>query len=458
MKAVAIRRGPMRRLAAVLCLTVLFGLALPLGAEEAEDVRSGAEPALPAKIVARDGRVFVAELIEETPEQIKIVDIKTGTPVTLLSDSIVRLKRGIGEQEAINWTGLAPYLAWRVKQAQEVTPTGQIVTVTPTAVYVNLGERDGLEKGDKLKVYREGEKLTDPETGEVLGVIRSLVADLEVVEVQEKLSKAKRTTDIETELERGNAVELEWSRKAVAVLPISVPRKEDRDLARSVREEWTTALVGRGVPVVERVQMEKVLEELGVQQTFLVDAETTSKLGEMVGAYAVLTGSIAPAGQKLRIHARLLKVRTGEALLATSSDVDPHVLLELGLAPEALPIATVEQPMTMPAATPAVPQQGGSAQQALQKRVTLRRPYPESYPGAETHRMSVQYAVMAVVEQVGLRYNFDESRRNTDPQCREWVTPEIVNVAAYQALEMILAPKGLTYQLRGEEIVLVRRR
>jgi TolB-like protein len=296
------------------------------GGQAQEAPRENAMSRLPAKIILKDGSVCVAEIVEETPEQVKVVDIKTGIAQTFAADTIVRLKRDIGEPEAINWTGLTPYLAWRVQQAQKVTASGQVVTVTPTAVYVNLGERDGVEKGDRLKVYRQGEALTDPQTGEALGVIRSLVAELEVTEVQEKLSKARRTTDIETELQRGDVVDLEWSRRAVAVLPISAPREEYNDLARSVREEWTTALVARGVPVVERAQVDKVLAELGVQQSVLVDAQTTSRLGEMAGAYAVLVGSITPAGYRVEVHARLVKVRTGKALLAASSDVDQSSL------------------------------------------------------------------------------------------------------------------------------------
>jgi TolB-like protein len=256
-------------------------------------------------------------------------------------------------------------------------------------------------------------------------------------------------------------VELVWARRAVAVLPINVPREQYSDIAGSVREEWTTALVARGVPVVERAQVDKVLAEMGIQQTFLVDPETTSRLGELMGAYAVLTGSVTPAGLRLKVHARLVKVRTGEALLAASGDVDPQLVKESGLLPEkreqpeALPPVVVIVPVE-PEAEPA-PQQASSPRQALQRRVTLRAPYPESYPGADTQRMAVQYAVMAIARQVGLNYDFDESYKNTNPQCRAWVTPTIVNMPAHEALDSILTPKGLSYRLRGDSIVLVRR-
>ena len=47
---------------------------------------------------------------------------------------------------------------------------GQILMVENNKkVYLNIGIEDGLELGDKLGVYEEGQELTDPETGQVVG-------------------------------------------------------------------------------------------------------------------------------------------------------------------------------------------------------------------------------------------------------------------------------------------------
>jgi len=85
--------------------------------------------------------------------------------------------------------------------------------------------------------------------------------------------------------------------------------------------------------------------------------------------------------------------------------------------------------------------------------VTLRAPYP----GGED-RISVQYAVKAIVEQVGLSYSFSESYENTKPTCRAWVRPDIRNMPCHMALRSILEPTDLTYELRGKTVVLVRQR
>jgi hypothetical protein len=589
----------------LLCLVSAFAYADP-GAPA-----PGAPPL--ARIFAKDGTVYIAELLEEGKETLKAFDLKSGKELTIAHANVVKLQRDITEDEAIKWAGLAPYLAWRVRLAQSVSPSGQVATVTPTAVYVNLGQRGGIQVGDKLNVYRMGDLLTDPTTGEELGQLQSLIAELEVIEVEEKFSKAKQTSQMETQINRGDTVQLARSRRPVAVLPIAAADLQQAQLAGNVREEWTAILVSRDVPVVERAQLDKVVAELGLQQSALMDPATASEVGRLVGASAVLVGSLGrtPTGST-KVYARLVRVGTGEVLLALSDQVKLSAQPATGSAP---PLAVtpqralaaregaprpfadvVEEGIGWRAARlgatreavrkafgapedaqpfwlnyrkrlgvdvffasnetaieirfnqgftgrlttgigigssmnevfgvygrpterkPARSQEGAfepwvlyqlttsskiiypdkgvlfwfdsngkvsqfvvisiAAQRDLTKnpdmggspdmappespeppavRVTLIAPYPESYAGAPRDKLAVEYAVIEIAKQAGLRYNWDESYRNTDPVCRRWVKPHIVNVPCQQALSQILDPVGLTYELRGDEIILKRR-
>ena len=81
-------------------------------------------------------------------------------------------------------------------------------------------------------------------------------------------------------------------------------------------------------------------------------------------------------------------------------------------------------------------------------------PYPEAYKGAATDKMAVQYAVIEVLKQVGMEYNWDESYKNTDPVCRQWVKPNIRGVECSKALDIILKPVGLTYSIVDSRVVL----
>ena len=73
-------------------------------------------------------------------------------------------------------------------------------------VYINLGTRHGLAIGDAFRVLREGDAITDPDTGERLGATETPVGAVEVVEVtRDRLSRARLTEGV---AEEGDVVRL----------------------------------------------------------------------------------------------------------------------------------------------------------------------------------------------------------------------------------------------------------
>ncbi|NPV53068.1 MAG: hypothetical protein HPY71_06045 [Firmicutes bacterium] len=65
---------------------------------------------------------------------------------------------------------------------------GYVVTKIGDKVYTNLGRPAGVSKGMKLLVYRPGEVIKDPFTGEVLSEQKTEIAVLNVVSTEEKVS------------------------------------------------------------------------------------------------------------------------------------------------------------------------------------------------------------------------------------------------------------------------------
>jgi hypothetical protein len=73
-------------------------------------------------------------------------------------------------------------------------------------VYINLGTRHGIAPGDVFRVLREGEAITDPDTGERLGATETPVGAIEVIEVaRDKLSRTRVTDGV---AEEGDVVRL----------------------------------------------------------------------------------------------------------------------------------------------------------------------------------------------------------------------------------------------------------
>ncbi len=67
-------------------------------------------------------------------------------------------------------------------------PTGRVVKVEGTKVWINLGANAGLNVGDEFEVYRQGEELIDPDTGLSLGAEEEKVGKIVVTEVKDKYS------------------------------------------------------------------------------------------------------------------------------------------------------------------------------------------------------------------------------------------------------------------------------
>ena len=100
------------------------------------------------------------------------------------------------------------------------------------------------------------------------------------------------------------------------------------------------------------------------------------------------------------------------------------------------------------------PQESLATDDQLATKVTLTKPYPLSYEGAERDRISVQYAVIELAKQAKLGYDWGASQANAGEVCQKYITPEIEGIPLREALAKIVKPEGLTYDIRDGKIVL----
>jgi len=80
--------------------------------------------------------------------------------------------------------------------------TGKVVLAKPGKIYINVGERNGVKVGDTFVVYRRGEELRDPDTGELLDFEEEKLGSISVITVKEKIA-----TCMEDELKEGAEVQ-----------------------------------------------------------------------------------------------------------------------------------------------------------------------------------------------------------------------------------------------------------
>jgi len=111
--------------------------------------------------------------------------------------------------------------------------------------------------------------------------------------------------------------------KRIAVLPFWYPEGARSSGSSIVAERLTTLLVDRDVSVIERSLLDKVIEEMRLENTGLTDVESAQKLGRMLGVDAVVTGTLNDLNdQETELNARLIRTETGEILAAATTTVD----------------------------------------------------------------------------------------------------------------------------------------
>ena len=72
----------------------------------------------------------------------------------------------------------------------------------------------------------------------------------------------------------------------------------------------------KGVTIVEREKLEKLIQEIKLGQTKYFDQATAQKLGKGLGAQNILTGSFYILDNTIRMDARLIDVQTGGIIFA----------------------------------------------------------------------------------------------------------------------------------------------
>ena len=121
-------------------------------------------------------------------------------------------------------------------------------------------------------------------------------------------------------------------KKKIAILPLTDLAGSRTTLGQLLAEELTNQLFIRKAnrfDVVERSKIDAIWEEQELGTDGWLSAESIGGVRNLVGADAILTGSIAELEDRLRINVRLMAVPSGK-LFATASDF----MLKTGLGPD----------------------------------------------------------------------------------------------------------------------------
>lgn len=123
-------------------------------------------------------------------------------------------------------------------------------------------------------------------------------------------------------------------KKNIAVVDFTDLQGNVTELGRFIAEEFSVELAGadKGFEVVERTQLKSILKEHKLAVSDLIDPSTARKLGQIAGVDALITGTITPFGESIRLSVKILDTTTAKIIGATSGDIPKTKAIEELLA------------------------------------------------------------------------------------------------------------------------------
>jgi TolB-like protein len=150
----------------------------------------------------------------------------------------------------------------------------------------------------------------------------------------------------------------------IAVVDFTDLQGNVTELGRFLAEEFSVALLGagQGFELVDRTHLQSLLKEHKLSTTGLIDPATARQLGQIAGVDALVTGTITPFGESVRLSVKILDASTAKLIGATAGEIPKTKAIEelLGRG-----ITTEEKTSTEPI-EPKTPKPPVKAQQTVE--------------------------------------------------------------------------------------------
>ncbi len=294
------------------------------------------------QVVTTENKSFIRAVKQVENDRLTVIDVETQKEQTFEKRELKSIRIDVSERSVAENVGIGPWIAWQLApQFKEAAKRQTVASIQQAAVFVTVNQYSGLAVGDNVDVFRLGEPITDPTTGEVLDTPEQKIAKLEVIALSEKLMTCRPTGEFVIELKVGDVVRPSQPRASVAVLPFTTAGGIPSESGMGVSDATTNALVSLGVPTLERARTAEILGEQLRQLSPVFDGGDASRVGKLLGAATIVSGRISAAPGNRRtaiVSVRLLDVRTGEILQSVDVEISISKLKLSGISSAKAPI------------------------------------------------------------------------------------------------------------------------
>ncbi len=144
-------------------------------------------------------------------------------------------------------------------------------------------------------------------------------------------------------------------KKTVAVVDFTDLQGNVTELGRFLAEELSVdlAVTAKGFEVIDRTHLKSILTEHKLSISGLVDPKTVKQLGKIAGVDAIVTGSVTPFGDSIRVSCKVIATDTARVIGAGKGDIAKTKAIE-ELLVRGIETATTTEGVTTPS-TPSPP-------------------------------------------------------------------------------------------------------
>jgi len=196
---------------------------------------------------------------------------------------------------------------------------GHVRSVSGDTVYIDLGQDSGICEGMRFEVVRLGEPIVSE--GVIIGHQEEIIGEVAITRVREQMSLASITKKTKEIGEGDKVYQLTKRIERIAITEFPYGERFN-NLSKDIEDRFYTAMIQRGIQIVERDRLTEILAEQAMEWTGLFDLSSAAELGRLLGVEGVLIGSITDQGETLAIRARLVDVETAQSITAAASSIN----------------------------------------------------------------------------------------------------------------------------------------
>ncbi len=199
---------------------------------------------------------------------------------------------------------------------------GDVIQVSGGKVTLSIGQRDGVVAGVELAIYREGEELKHPKTGEVLGRTEKTLGRVSVTDVFEAYSTAKVVQG--ADITAGDKARVSAGKIRLTVLPLSTGVKDN--LIEAALQEVVDGLSRTGrFSVGMGDSLGVALGQQGIKPEEALEGKGLAQAAERYKVENLLVVYFKRIETKPYMDVRLFQLPRADAALATAFFVPPSI-------------------------------------------------------------------------------------------------------------------------------------